>query len=113
MRDAVTAVTTTPHHSAPPRNRVKSLLEYLDPITPQEPKITPQETSSAVLPEVMDRALDETPKGVADPETENTVIEEVTLPSASEGSVARPHGEDGKSHRILSSRPKPGELPTS
>jgi hypothetical protein len=38
-----------PHYSAPPSNRVKPLLEFLDDIapriTPQEPKITPQELS--------------------------------------------------------------------
>ena len=38
-----------PHYSAPPSNRVKPLLEFLDDIapriTPQEPKVTPQELS--------------------------------------------------------------------
>ena len=46
-RDDGTRDSITPHYSAPPSNRVKPLLEFLDGITPQEPKITPQD----LLPE--------------------------------------------------------------
>jgi hypothetical protein len=45
MRGTETPGSISPHLSAPPPNRVKSILEYLDPIAPQGPSMAPQRPS--------------------------------------------------------------------
>ena len=47
MKMLIPPVSPYPPYPHPPSNRVKPLLEYLDLITPQEPKITPQDASPA------------------------------------------------------------------
>jgi hypothetical protein len=88
MRDAQTSKQPPPHHSAPPHNKVKSLLEYLD-------NPPPQRDSLEALPS------EEDPATKAGPRPENTAAKEFTSTqeespaggSSGENAAARSEGD--------------------
>jgi hypothetical protein len=95
MSDAETPVAPYPPYPHLPFNRVKSILEYSGLITPQEPKVTPQNASPITLSEVVDKDP-ETPPSAVDPQVKHAAVEEIAAIPSGENLVGSPGGEDDK-----------------